>query len=413
MERDEWDALVLQFLHYRKFAPGTREAFVLALRNFAEWCERTGVSPESATQADLLAFREYLRGRKLAINTVNTRFKNVRAFYTFLRRTGRIASNPTDDIVPWKVTLANRNVPTLDELSRLWDVTEGRERIIVGLLGFCGMRRAELRTARAEDLHERAGVRVLDMPSRSERSKHLGYVALPEILAAEIETYLDGRRTGLLLQARGGGTEGVALSYINQVLRRAGRRAELDFRLTSIGLMHALRWLSIEYGFSYLSVVRTVDHGSDLIRTEILRTLDLPPSEHASVRLGRIFSARWSDDELMLLRAENLLADGSQHPAAAVVTASATLERALRETTNLHGIAVTKRDPSINTYATLLRSRELISIADLRTFDRILTFRNDAAHGHFEKVTRTDAEWVLGEARTLIKVLRDRSPRES
>ncbi len=406
MIRGEWDALVQQFLHHRPYAQGTREGYTLALQNLSEWSDAAGVSPLDAGHADMLAFREWLVGRKLSDNTVNTRFKGVRAFYEYLRKEGRIAANPTLDIKAKVVGLAARDRLTLEELARMWEASAGRERIIIGLLGICSLRRDEVRSVRVEDLHERQGTVALHVRVRDGRLTDLGYVALPDQLASEVQQYLNGRRTGLILQADRGGSDEVAATYINHVVKRTARRAGIPFDVTSITLTHTLRWISMENRFSYASVVRTASHGSVQLRNAWVRNLDLPPEEHASILLGRMLAARSSEDAQMLLRADILLADRSQHPAAAVVMASATLERVLREVTKAMGIAVTKKDPSLSTYATLLKSKDLITIGQLRTLERVLGFRNDAAHGWFELVGRDDAEWVMREARQLVSELR-------
>lgn len=405
MERDEWDGLVQQFLHHKNYVAGTRDGYARALRNFADWSDTSGVVAENATATDLLMFRQALKGLGLAENTVNARFKHVRSFYAYLLRTGRMDHNPAADIGVVEVALATRDVLTLEELSRLWNATEGRERIIVGLLALCSLRRDEVRMARVEDLHERGGMMALTVRARK-GINDLGYVALPDQLAREIRSYLGGRRTGLLLlnQRTGAGT--VSTTYIHKSVKRAARRAGIPFEVTSLSLSYTLRSLAMENRFSYVSVVRTAAHGSVLARTELIRNLDLPPEEHASVRLGRMLAAMSSEDDQMLLRSESLLADRSQHPAAAIMLASATLERVMREVTKAQRITVAKKDPSLYTYATLLKSRDLVSAELVRTVERILIFRNNAAHGWFDEVDRRDADWVVREARNVGEELR-------
>jgi len=124
------------------------------------------------------------------------------------------------------------------------------------------------------------------------------------------------------------------------------------------------------------------------------------------MRLGRMIAAGGSDDERMLFNATLLLEDRAQHCSVSVMLASATLEKVLREKVQSLGLSVTKRDPTLATYANLLRSVEAFSIAQLRTVERILTVRNDAAHGWFDHVTVEDAEWLLLEAQRIVSSLR-------
>ncbi|MFJ4161170.1 tyrosine-type recombinase/integrase [Microbacterium testaceum] len=405
MNSGDWAGLVQEFLHHRRYSIGTQDAYSLALRNFAEWFEGARVEPVSATQQDMLRFREFLRDRGYSPNTVNTRFKNVRSFYDFLRRTGRVALNPAGDIDVIEVGLARPMSLTVDELARMWSVGDSAERVVIGLLSFCSLGRVELRSARVEELHDRDGLTALTIKSRRGRLNDVEYVVLPDQLATELRTYLSGRRSGYILRtARSGGM--VASTYLNHVVRRVARRAEMNFPVTTLTLRNTLRALSLENRFSYVSVVRTASQGSTLLRAELVRNLDLPASEHASVRLGRMLSARESPDSEMLHRAELLLEDRSQHPAAAVMLAGATLERVLRDASAAAGIEVSKKDPTIGTYAALLRGAAVISIGQLRTLERILTLRNDAAHGWFDEVTPHDAQWVVAQARQMISDLR-------
>ncbi|MFE6733282.1 tyrosine-type recombinase/integrase [Microbacterium sp. NPDC057650] len=404
MDRTRWDGLVQEFLHHRAFARGTREAYDLALRNYLDWCQAGSVDPESATKLEFLYFRRHLIDRRLADHTVRSRFKAVRRFYDFLVQSEVVGTNSALNVDLGQYPMAFRNVLTFDELCRMWDVTSGRERVIVGLLGICAMRRDEIRVATIEDLRERSEMTFIEIPRR-QHSFDLGYVVIPELLTRELRTELGDRRSGLLIPGRDGKQQ-VAASYVNQVVRRAGTRAGVPFAVTTLTLTYALRRLAVENRFSYVSVVRSAADGDPRRLNEFLRNVDLPFREHSSVRLGNMVEARLSADSQLLLQSENLLLDRYQQPATAVMMAGATLERVLREVSMSHGLVITKKDPTISTYATLLRSEELISIGQLRTVERILSFRNDAAHGWFESIARSDADWVLQEVRKLIPALR-------
>lgn len=399
MQRAEWDGIAQQFLNHKNYAAGTIEHYTASLKRYFDWCEGQGIEPEDATTGQLLLYREGLR-RSLAENTANSRFKNVRSFYEYLRRVGRVHQNPTDLIQPTHIGLNARDLLTVDQLGRVWDISEGRDRIVVGLLALCAMVRDEVRSARAEDLHQRQGVLTINVRGRR-GANDLGWVAIPGVLAKELISYLAGRRTGYILQ--GTGDSGItALTYINGVVRRVAKKADLGFSFTSITLTETLRSLAIVHRFSYASVLRTTSHGSPQRRTALVKDLELTPDEHASMRLGRMLETRDSEVELSMFRAETLLSDRGQHPATAVMVASATLESVLRDHTAACGIHVTKKDPTLATYGSLLRSHAHITVGQLRTIERILTFRNDAAHGWFERVSREDASWTVHEAQKLV-----------
>jgi hypothetical protein len=275
---------------------------------------------------------------------------------------------------------------------------------VIGLLGMCGLKRDELRNARSQDVHERAGARVLSVGSAS-GSVSLSYVALPEQLAEEIDSYRKGRRSGFLVGGERSSSSQISVKYLGDLIRRAASKSGIRTAVTTTTLTNSLLSIALENRFSYLSVMRTTSRGHGAAKAHLLRNVDLPPEEHASMRLGRMLAARDSDDDVMLLNAQQLLADRSQHPAASVVLAGATLERVLRNVSAQAGIDVTKSEPTLNTYASRLRGAGYLTNSQMNTLDVIGNRRNDAAHGWFERIDRAKAETVLRDTRALISAL--------
>ncbi|MEO2133194.1 phage integrase N-terminal SAM-like domain-containing protein [Microbacterium sp.] len=405
MHREEWEGIAQQFYSHRKYAPGTLETYGLAIRQFFDWCEGQGIDPDQATTGQLLLYRESVR-RRLSPNTANSRFKIVRTFYMYLARTGRVQSNPIELIQPMRIGLAPRDKFTIEELGRIWDASEGRDRVVIGLLALCSLSREEVRTMRAEDLQDRNGTLTVNVRGRR-GANDLGYVSIPAQLATEIVKFLGGRRTGYVLQGTGQ-SRLMSKTFVNAVVRRVARKADLGYHFTTLALTEALRTLAIEYRFSYASVLRTTTHGSSTRRTELVKNLELPPEEQASIRLGKLLAVRDSEVDLHLLQAESLLTDKAQHPASSVMLACATFEKVLRDFATSRGILITKKDPTLSTYGTALRGADLLSLGQLRTIERMLTYRNDAAHGWFGSVGPVEAEWVLREVRDLTSQLQER-----
>ena len=118
MQRAEWDGIAQQFLNHKNYAAGTIEHYTASLKRYFDWCEGQGIEPEDATTGQLLLYREGLR-RSLAENTANSRFKNVRSFYEYLRRVGRVHQNPTDLIQPTHIGLNARDLLTVELISYL------------------------------------------------------------------------------------------------------------------------------------------------------------------------------------------------------------------------------------------------------------------------------------------------------
>ena len=398
MNPSEWNELVERFLFAAERTAGTREQYGLSARSYVDWCFRQGVDPLTATTADILAHRQSLldNGRKLS--TVETRTYGIRAFYRYLLRQRLVDENPAADIA----NTSGRNVRdvlTVEELAALWDMSAGIDRAIVGLLSLCAVRRAELQAARVEHFVDRDGTMVMTLPTRTSK-QDFGFVAVPPQLAVEVRAQIGHRRSGVLFPGFQG-RDSISDSQVQTVIDRVAGRVGIPFRVTALTLNFTLRALAIENRFSYLSVVRTVSESEPRRLAQWANRLDLPFSEHASMRLARMVESVGTEDGAMFARAEFLLGDRSQHPAVSLLLAAATLEMVLRSLTQANGIEVRKKDPTLSTYATLLRGKGHVSLADLRTIDRVLEFRNRAAHGYFDLIHRDDAKWVVRESEAI------------
>jgi hypothetical protein len=91
----------------------------------------------------------------------------------------------------------------------------------------------------------------------------------------------------------------------------------------------------------------------------------------------------------LMEQAESLLADGKVHNAVPVMIAGAALEELLR------GLHTTTSEPlpsmSITNYGVALQKAGIIEAKDSKELLSLAAIRNDAAHGHFEKITEDDA----------------------
>lgn len=391
------------FTYHKDYKPGTRNTYAQALDAYIDWCHSVNIDPSAARPGDINAHIDWLRSQGLAQHTVSSRVKYLRVFYAYLVRERAISENPLLKVATPDVDTTRKAGLTLEELWQLWKTTEGRDRVLVGLLGVCALRLNEIRVARVEHIGDRQGSTVLEIPTRR-GPNDLGFVVVPAPLAVEIYAYLAGRKKGLIFPSTS--AHGVDKKSVNRWLAMASKRGGLQPRVTTLALSYSLRQIAIAHGFPYASVLRTASHGSVHERFDLIRKLDLRPEDHASVRLMRLLSSHSAPQDSMLLQSKMLLSDGGHHPAVPALVAAATLERTMREMVTALGITVNKRDPSLSTYGSILRAEQMLSIGQLRTVERILSIRNDAAHGYFEAVLRPDAEWLVAQAGALIDDLR-------
>jgi hypothetical protein len=92
----------------------------------------------------------------------------------------------------------------------------------------------------------------------------------------------------------------------------------------------------------------------------------------------------------LMEQVERLLQDKKVVPAAPVMLAGAALEELLRSMIDRAGLKP-RAKPSIGTYATALRAAELITAQEMKDVTAWAGLRNDAAHGHFDRIELANA----------------------
>jgi len=94
-------------------------------------------------------------------------------------------------------------------------------------------------------------------------------------------------------------------------------------------------------------------------------------------------------------QAATLLKDSACPPAVSVMLAGAALEEILR---GIHSAKCTETiaKPSIVAYGDSLKKAKVLETGDTKTLIALADTRNDAAHGHFDKISQEGAQIFLG-----------------
>lgn len=150
------------FLEYltaeRRASPHTVAAYAEDLRQFGEFLERAGCSPETADHLVIRRFLGSLLDQGLAKRSVARKLACVRSFYRYLRKRSGVTTNPTALVATPRL---ERRLPSfLDEqtVAMVLDhpdrsTPEGvRDAAILELLYSTGMRLSELLALRPADL---------------------------------------------------------------------------------------------------------------------------------------------------------------------------------------------------------------------------------------------------------------------
>lgn len=99
-----------------------------------------------------------------------------------------------------------------------------------------------------------------------------------------------------------------------------------------------------------------------------------------------------------------LIEDGEAHPAAAIVLAGAALELRTRAALEARELEVLER-PSLAAYYRRLRQEGLITAQNVKEFDVVAGLRNDAAHDHFEALSKERAGLMEQQVVLLLRML--------
>lgn len=150
-----WTDSFLEYLRSeRNYSLATMESYAKDLSSFQEFLEEQNpYASWTAVQADDV--REWviylLDGQKLAASSVNRKLSALRTFYKYLRKMGRMSSNPMEKVVAPK---KKRPLPYFvreSEMDRLLELTAEdrsfkgiRDRLILMMFYETGVRRAEL-----------------------------------------------------------------------------------------------------------------------------------------------------------------------------------------------------------------------------------------------------------------------------
>src|SRR6202046_5746990 len=262
--------VVREFVAYLRVEKGLRpascEAYRRDLEQFAEHVEGRDGLLVGATQADVSAFMEGLRGHAVESRSIARKLSCLRGFYRWLLMDKRIAHDPTVNVETpssWKVlpkSLAEGEVTEMLErvgaAARSGDADSRalRDHAILELLYAGGLRVGEIVSLRVEDVHlDQARAQVRGKGDK-ERIVPLGRSAVEAL-----EKYLTLGRSGLV-QAGNTLQRAMFLSVRGNALTRQWVW-ELVCGATGGGSPHMLR---------HSCATHMVEHGADLRSVQTL-----------------------------------------------------------------------------------------------------------------------------------------------
>lgn len=273
--------------------PRTRRAYQSDLQDFTAF---VGMGqPEQFRQvrrAHVIAWRKHLEGRSLAPATIRRKLAALSSLFEYLCECNAVETNPVKGAKRPKVESQEGKTPALgDHQARaLLDAPDAstlkgqRDRALLSVLLFHGLRREELCSLKVEDLHSRRGIAHLRIHGKGGK---LRYVPLHPATAGLIDAYLEaaGHRgqgaEALFRPLRDGHrTPGQALTAdgVYKLVVSYGAAARIDLQGLS---PHALR---------ATAATNALDHQADIAKVQEWLG-------HANIATTRIYDRRQSRAE--------------------------------------------------------------------------------------------------------------------
>ena len=284
------DALVEEFLnhlhHERGLAAHTSRTYQALLRRFVEWAEAGGISAwRGVTPETLVRYLEHERGRaleepkasaqsRLSPSSLYLQIAALRSFFRFAEEEGHVSGNPAENL---SLPRRGRRVPKAlgePEIRRLLEPPfEGTPQALCthALLETAyasGLRLAELRNLRLEQLHLEAGFLTVIGKGNKERVVPVGAAAV-----AALKRYLAARPS--LVRPKSPGTvfltnRGSAFAHVTlwKRITEAVRRAGVERHVTPHMLRHSFATHLLAHGADLRVIQELLGHSS-IATTEI------------------------------------------------------------------------------------------------------------------------------------------------
>ena len=264
----------------RDLAPRTREAYARDLELLGTWCARRDLAVETASTDDLVAWLGHRRRSGDARTTRARRTAAVRAFFGWLKESGRIDRNPAlllPTVKPGR-RLPKALAPDATEALLAAPGDEAtppalRDHAVLEVLYGAGLRASEVAGLRLRDLEaERGFLRVLGK-GRKERKVPLGQPGL-----AALETWLRRGRPrvatpasedALLLSDRG---RPLSRDTVYRIVKRWVRAVGLDAKTSPHTLRHTFATHLVKGGADLRAVQEMLGHAS-INTTQLYTTL--------------------------------------------------------------------------------------------------------------------------------------------
>lgn len=255
--------------------PGTRRVYRDSIRDFTAF---VGLADRSkfrdVARAHVIAWRHSLEARELAPSTIRRKLSALSALFAYLCERNAVAINPVDGVARPKEGSHEGRTPALgDNQARVLleapseTTLEGlRDRAILSMLLHHGLRRAELCHLDVGDVHDRRGVRHLEVLGKGGKTRFLP--VHPHTLA-RLDAYLVAAGHGadldgpLFRRVRADRSARLTAESVRLLVRKHARAVGVDSRgCRPHSLRATMTTNALEHGADIAHVQETLGHSS-------------------------------------------------------------------------------------------------------------------------------------------------------
>ncbi len=278
----------------------TERSYLSSTRGYFAWCLNREIEPIRATEDEIKLYRAQLIQKAYTRGTINTKLAGIQRFYDALQDWGVRLDNPAKkvkakkDLTSQAEKIAEKYISDREGFLNLWKLSDKsntlgvRNRAILRILCFTGIRVSELCALDLSDIKDGVNPRLLIRGGKGRKRRHvpLGKMELKIIHEwVDVRDHIGGDGDQALFLALDNRTKGQRLgsrgarSVVNRYLRKAGLKQP---GRSCHALRHSLATWLLEAGVPTEAIADLLGHSSIAITAVYAKVVDMhkyTPSE--------------------------------------------------------------------------------------------------------------------------------------
>jgi len=211
----------------------------------------------NSTAANFRDYQEYLYQSGKTINTINTYTNIIKSFFTFLRDESVLPTNITYRVKsPKPVSALRERILTRAEVDAMITLeTNTRNKLILQLLFFCGLRVSELTILRWEDIKDNGSTAYVHITGKGNKQRTL---IIPPLLWVSLKSHKTTNDSPVFKSRKGG--KNLTQKAIWDIVHTASKR--IGITASPHWLRHSHATLALQNGADINQVSTSLGHSS-------------------------------------------------------------------------------------------------------------------------------------------------------